>query len=64
MYQVTFKSSGEYQVYKKQRVGRPRRFWAEESMNMAFDELEGTEYDRDDPHQRIYLFSQAIARKF
>ena len=64
MYQVTFKTSGEYNVYKKRRVGRPRGSWAEESMSMALEELEGMEFDRDNPHQRMFIFSEAIARKF
>ena len=35
LFQTTFEVSGEYKTYKKQRVGRPRGWWAEEAMGLT-----------------------------
>ena len=62
LYQSTFKDEGTFNIYEKQRVGRPRGHWAEDTMNKAQQMLAGTNFDRDDPDHYVYLISQALMR--
>ena len=64
LYQTTFTTSGEFQAYKKQRVGRPRGWWAEEAMGLTLERLEGQSFDKTDTYQRAYIFSQGLNRQF
>ena len=48
LYQVTFTDQGGFNVYMKQRVGRPRGHWAEDVMNKAMLQLTGNKFDRED----------------
>ena len=41
LYQVTLTDQGGFNVYMKQRVGRPRGHWAEDVMNKAMLQLTG-----------------------
>ena len=60
LYQSTFTSAGNINVYRKKRVGRPRGWWAEDTMNIAMNWLQGEPFDRDDITHHIYLFTEAI----
>ena len=62
LYQATFKDEGSFNVYAKNRVGRPRGHWAEDTMNKAMQQLANGEFDREDPIHYIYLIGEAINR--
>ena len=53
---------GGFNVYMKQRVGRPRGHWAEDVMNKAMLQLTGNKFDRDDYDHYIFLISEALMR--
>ena len=38
---------GTFNVYERRRVGRPRGHWAEYTMRLALEKLEGEKFDRN-----------------
>ena len=47
LYQVTFKKEGNFNVYGKRRLGRPRGHWAESTMEIALDKHHNMDFERD-----------------
>ena len=62
LYQFTFKRDGNFNVYGKQRVGRPRGHWAEFTMEMAMNKHHNMDFERDDINHHLLLFCLAIDR--